>query len=689
MVYNMVSSYGLPTRQKDVQQFLMLRGPTEHPITATAEKSRTSSTTTESTITVARPHIVQSDYTYHNVSTRSDLTDEGLEATSHHLSQALPYRYISLPEAGVTQEDTRFSNGNYGRFQETNPFTSDATRNTPPKRRQEGTSLDIPGKDNYPVYWLPYQTLRSDPLIESRIMGNTNYQIPRPFKARNLTNERPTHNRLKVFKNDPQTALPYYGFGSQNTYPQLTNYRYPNGAKNIQDIIKYLTSDDSNTPSSSNKNQEKTVFQAPRGYRRRFKFTGVYKTDVNKDSLEDYTKPQESMEDIKVSSHQNKMSDSSLNGHAYIADPFHAFKPSDPSEINLLANSDFRFAPFENRIRFVNNRPDGTRWGVLEINPNDKYFPRPPINFDKPSTTPSSLEPAMQTYPGTYTSVIYRPLGKEPATTPHPATKSPKPMKPFSVMLDIYPMMVNNVPQATVDPHKHMQMRPVVRHGHGFGQRVRFPHGDHQGRFPDPETDGESKHQMVVHLNLYPKRKKNNLNSRNDAVQSFHVDVKSTKYCCDGNPMETLRKIYEGVDNDGEEETLKVEYESEPNKEDGYKGQTPLKISEVVQPRGTISDENNFTPEVSKENVEDSQEQPNVFDETAPSADNSQELENTPIDIFLMPVANVSTRGSGIDDEFFEDSRDTKRSSEQLNLDIIPFFRRSQKLQLDGKSNSP
>lgn len=143
------------------------------------------------------------------------------------------------------------------------------------------------------------------------------------------------------------------------------------------------------------------------------------------------------------------------------------------------------------------------------------------------------------------------------------------------------------------------------------------------------------------------------------------------------------------MDNDGEEETLKVEYESEPNKEDGYKGQTPLKISEVVQPRGTISDENNFTPEVSKKNVEDSQEQPNVFDETAPGADNSQELENTPIDIFLMPVANVSTHGSGIDDEFFEDSRDTKRSSEQLNLDIIPFFRRSQKLQLDGKSNSP
>jgi hypothetical protein len=146
--------------------------------------------------------------------------------------------------------------------------------------------------------------------------------------------------------------------------------------------------------------------------------------------------------------------------------------------------------------------------------------------------------------------------------------------------------------------------------------------------------------------------------------------------------------VYEGVDNDGEEETLKVEYKPETNRKDGYKGQTELKFSEVIQPRGTISDENSSTPEVSEKNAEDSQEQWSVFDEAAPGASSSQELENTPIDIFLLPVANVSMDGSGIDDEFFEDSRDTKKSSEQLNLEIIPFLTRSQKLQLDGKSNS-
>jgi hypothetical protein len=346
-------------------------------------------------------------------------------------------------------------------------------------------------------------------------MGDTNYQVPRPFKAKNLTSDRPTHNRLKVFRNDAKTALPYYGFGSQAAYPQLSNYRYPNGAKNIQDIIRYLTADDSNAPSPSNKNQDTVAFQGPTGYRRRIKFSGTYKTDLKKDSVEDYSNPEESTEDADVSKHQNKVSDPSLNGHAYIADPFHAFKPADPSEVNLLANSDFRFAPLDNRVRFGTDRPRGTRWGTLEMNPNDKYFPRPPLNFDKPSTTPAPAEPAVQTYPDTYTSVIYRPLGKDPVTaTPHLPRKPPRPMKPFSLMLDVYPMTVDSVPQATVGPHKHLQPRPIVRHGHGFGQRVRFPHGDHQGRFPDPVTGSESKHQMVVHLNLYPRRKKNTLNSR-------------------------------------------------------------------------------------------------------------------------------------------------------------------------------
>ncbi|KAJ9594926.1 hypothetical protein L9F63_013786 [Diploptera punctata] len=119
------------------------------------------------------------------------------------------------------------------------------------------------------------------------------------------------------------------------------------------------------------------------------------------------------MDEYTVSENEHKMADTSaMNGHAYNADPFHAFKPSDPSEINLLANSDFRFSPIDNRFRVNSNRINqGNRWVYAEQNPNDKYFPRPPINFGKPpSTLQNNHEPIMQMYPGTYTTATFKPF---------------------------------------------------------------------------------------------------------------------------------------------------------------------------------------------------------------------------------------------------------------------------------------
>ncbi|KAJ4429510.1 hypothetical protein ANN_21679, partial [Periplaneta americana] len=281
----------------------------------------------------------------------------------------------------------------------------------------------------------------------------------------------------------PEEGLfPYY---SLSKYPQLTSYRYPNEAKNIQDIIKYLTDE----TSPSNKQQETIAG-------RKIKFAGVYKTGAEQE--DSYSRPDESVEEVLLAGNQNKMSDPSLNGHAYIADPFHAYKPADPSEVNLLANSDFRFSP----IRFA-SRPHGTRWGLLDVNPNDKYFPRPPINFGKPMPTQTEHhEPVVQMYPGTYTSAIYRPFGKEPAKKP----------KPLSVMLDIYPMAEDGGHQQAT------QLRPTR----------------HRSRPPHAGPSGEAKHQMIVHLNLYPKKKTPGFASR-----SFHVDVQSNAQCCED---EVLRR---------------------------------------------------------------------------------------------------------------------------------------------------
>jgi len=505
MVYDVVSGYGLPARESDaVQRLLMLRRTTERPEITTAKKSTTTYTPTEGTAepitTVTEPPTVLSDYADQNTSTEKDLPDENVADSSH----ALPYRFTSLPQKVASKDDVRFSNREFRRNFEIDSFFRDEARNLPPKRRKEQTSPNNHGIDDYALYWSHHQPPRTAYGIQSRIMNNVKYQIPRPFRARNFTVERPEHNSFQVLKDEQQVSIPYYSFGSLNKYPQLSNYRYPNEAKNIQDIIKYLTKEDSHNPSSSNNNHATFSFLTPTENGKRIKFAGVYKTALNKNSGEDYGRPEESIEDTVISRDQNKMPDSSLNGHAYIADPFHDFKPSDPSEINLLANTDFRFAPFDSRVRFIPNRPQGTQLGVIEINPNDKFFPRPPINFRKPSTTAPPHDPIYQSYPGTYTTAIYRPLGKEPVTSaPHSSTKTPKLAKPFSVMLDIYPMMEDSTPQATsVLPHK--PLKTFVKPGHGLGPRVRFP----QGRPPDPVTDSETKHQMVVHLNLYPKRKK-------------------------------------------------------------------------------------------------------------------------------------------------------------------------------------
>jgi hypothetical protein len=505
MVYDVVSGYGLPARDSDaVQHLLMLSRTTEQPAITTAKISTTPYTPTEGSTepitTVTEPPTVLPDYTDQNSSIQIDPAGENLAESS----QALPYRYTSLPETVASKDDMRFGNREFGRNFDIDSFFRDEARNVPPKRRKERLSADNHGKDDYAVYRSHHQSPRTGYGTQRRIMNNVKYQNPRPFRLRNFTTERPEHNSFQVLTDERQASLPHYSFGSLSNYPQLSNYRYPNEAKNIQDIIKYLTTEDTHNPSSSSNNHATFSFRVPTENGRRIKFAGVYKTAVKKNSGEYYSRPEESMEGTIISNDQNELSDSSFNGHAYIADPFHGFKPSDPAEINLLANSDFRSAPFDSRFRFVPNRPQGTRLGVIEINPNDKYFPRPPINFGKPSTTAPPHESVYQSYPGSYTTAIYRPLGKEPVTsTPQSSMKTPKSVKPFSVMLDIYPMMEDPTPQATsVLPHK--PLKPFVRPGHGLGPRVRFP----LGRPPDPETDSETKHQMVVHLNLYPKRKK-------------------------------------------------------------------------------------------------------------------------------------------------------------------------------------
>jgi hypothetical protein len=157
--------------------------------------------------------------------------------------------------------------------------------------------------------------------------------------------------------------------------------------------------------------------------------------------------------------------------------------------------------------------------------------------------------------------------------------------------------------------------------------------------------------------------------------------------------------VYEEELNNDEGKAIKVEYESETNKGDDYKQQTPWKLAKVIhkqdsinviQPRGVISGESSSVPEVLEEEVAHSQDGSTVF-EIAPGAGSSKPLRNygvqkdpyTPLDVHLVPVTNASMDVSGIDYEFSEDSSDEnnqerKGGSEKPSLETTQFIVRSE-----------
>ena len=524
MVYDMLGAHGMPSREKDaVQHLLKLRRTTPAPVLkstmATTFATTTSTTTappsTQTTIvtdtttelpeSTLNPQRVFSDY--QNSSVNISIPEEDLLESSAEETRALPYVHNTKDRKSNSRRNGK------QRYAEMYDYETEYPQHRSTQRLREILSDGDDDKENYRRHWTSSEK-RRDPEAVSRIMNNGMQLVPRPFRPRNFTTERPTNNRIKIIKND---VIPHYSFTSPSKYPQLSAYRYPNEAKNIQDIIKYLSAGGS-TKSPSFSYQDTIPFQTS-NTNRKIKFAGVYKTAEKEDVGETYRKPDETMNEYMIAGQENKMSDvSSLNGHAYNADPFHEFKPSDPSEINLLANSDFRFSPIDNRIRITSGIMNGNRWSYSDSNPNDKYFPRPPINFGKPSPAIQyNQETVPQAYPGTYTMATFKPFGKETQAQPSNTKKSKK-TKPFSVMLDIYPMMEDAQPQATANRVR-QRGRPG---GPGYG-RVRFPHAQ-PVRFPPDQVaeSSENKHQMIVHLNLYPKKKKN------PGISNRYVNISSS-----------------------------------------------------------------------------------------------------------------------------------------------------------------
>ncbi|KAL0099049.1 hypothetical protein PUN28_020238 [Cardiocondyla obscurior] len=245
-------------------------------------------------------------------------------------------------------------------------------------------------------------------------------------------------------------------------YPQLTQYRYPHSSRSIQDIIKYLT----NNAEMPN---------------RGIKFTGVYMNPKKYDIIPE-------MGEMMSSSDKSEENETPphLIKPAFSNDPFYQYKPKHPSDVNLLATSNVRFSPT----------------GVHRYSPYyDPIYSRPLINYNKPIIT----EPQYESVGSYSTNTI---------------TKNRKP-KPFSVMLDIYPItdMDQNKkttwsrPQASTEDYD--VRRPIQYRGPKFYASPK-PIPLIAVPSPTPLSEEEERQQMVLHLNLYP-RKKNKFN-RNDII---------------------------------------------------------------------------------------------------------------------------------------------------------------------------
>ncbi|EZA52548.1 uncharacterized protein LOC105281852 [Ooceraea biroi] len=248
-------------------------------------------------------------------------------------------------------------------------------------------------------------------------------------------------------------------------YPQLSQYRYPHSSRNIQDIIKYLANN---------------VDMPHRG----IKFTGVYVSPKKYDMMPDID---EMMSSSEKSEENETPSSYSINSHDN--DPFYQYKPKHPADVNLLATSNVRFSPI----------------GIHRYNPHyNSLYSRPLLNYNKPVMTD------------------YDTVGSYSTNT---LGKNRKP-KPFSVMLDIYPITDITEqnkktswprPQGSVDDYD--SRRPQFnRPPPTFYPPPPSPQSIPLVALPSPTTlpEEEERQQMIFHLNLYP-RKKNKL-SRHDII---------------------------------------------------------------------------------------------------------------------------------------------------------------------------
>jgi hypothetical protein len=151
------------------------------------------------------------------------------------------------------------------------------------------------------------------------------------------------------------------------------------------------------------------------------------------------------------------------------------------------------------------------------------------------------------------------------------------------------------------------------------------------------------------------------LDVRHFALRALLHDVLISGYVC------PIFVVYEGdVDNNEEEEALRIAEESETNTEGSYKQHTQSKVSDVLPTQGVISGGNRGSKVLGQ--VENSQRRPTALDiassTASPKSLRNQQGSYSPLDILLIPGTNTPMNTSEIHNKFTEDSINENRDTQ-------------------------
>ncbi|XP_058795650.1 uncharacterized protein LOC131666771 [Phymastichus coffea] len=293
--------------------------------------------------------------------------------------------------------------------------------------------------------------------------------------------------KLPTLENDEAELSPGYSqratpFRFELTGPPPASFKRP----------KYPQLSQYQHPHTSRNIQDiiKYLTNNPESLNRGIKFTGYY---VN---------PKKYNTDIReVAMNSEKSEEAVPYAMSFNTDPLYQYKPKHPADVNLLATSNFRFSPM----------------GLQRYNSYyDSYHQKPT------SSKHSIYQEHQYDNAGNYGTMTY--------------SKKRKP-KPFSVMLDIYPITEATEPtkkssskSQTIIEDADSRRSPIPlipyqpRHSKAYGVYTQAPPMPPIPNSQIPAIEEKEAHHMILHLNVYPRKKTkatwNDVMERSEAMLS-------------------------------------------------------------------------------------------------------------------------------------------------------------------------